>query len=87
MTISKEEIQALAEDIAEVAADRAIEKFMIASGLENDPLKRQAMFLHLERQYDACQTIKQHSLKTAIGVVVTAIAGYVLMMFSFPKLK
>lgn len=78
--MTREEIEALTD----AAAEKAVNKCLLAFGINsNDPLKAQAMFLHLERQYESCQTIKQHGLKTAIGVVVTAMAAYVLLIFGF----
>lgn len=70
--------------VAEAAAEKAVIKAFTALGIPAaDPLKAQAIFLHLERQYDACETIKRHSLKTAVTVITTAIAGYVLLAFGF----
>lgn len=86
--MTRDEIQMIADAAAaksaEAAAERAVVKTMVALGIPaNDPLKAQAIFLHLERQYDACTTVRQHSLKTAVGVVMTAIVAYVLIAFGW----
>lgn len=74
------------EAIADAAAEKAVNKCLIAFGIDaSEPLKAQAMFLHLERQYEACQTVKQHSLKTAVGVVVTSFVAYLLLFLPWHK--
>ena len=78
--VTRDEIQYIADE----AAEKATNKMLMALGIPaTDPLKAQAIFLHLERQYDACQTVKQHSIKTAVGIVTTAIIAYVLLAFGF----
>lgn len=89
--MTREEIQAIADAAAhksaEEAAERAVTKTLLALGIPaHDPLKAQAIFLHLENQYDACQTIKQHSLKTAVGIVTTAFIAYLLLFFGWRQL-
>lgn len=72
------------QSIADQAAEKAVVKAFTALGIPAaDPLKAQALFLHLERQYDACQTVKKHSIIAAVTVVTTAIAGYLLLAFGF----
>lgn len=74
------------EAITDTAAEKAVNKCLLAFGINaNDPLKAQAMFLHLQRQYDACQTVKQHSLKTSVGVVITSIIAYALLFSPWHK--
>lgn len=78
--VTRDEIQ----NIADEAAEKATAKMLVALGIPaQDPLKAQAIFLHLERQYDACVMVKEKSLKTAVGVVTTAIVAYVLLAFGF----
>lgn len=78
--MTRDEIQYIADE----AAEKATAKMLVALGIPaQDPLKAQAIFLHLERQYDACQTVKQHSIKTAVGIVTTAIVAYALLAFGF----
>jgi hypothetical protein len=82
--VTRDEIQSIADE----AAEKATAKMLVALGIPaGDPLKAQAIFLHLERQYDACQTVKQHSLKTAVGIVTTALVAYVLLAFGIKGIK
>lgn len=78
--VTPEQIQSIADQAAEKAVVKAFTGLGIPAG---DPLKAQALFLHLNRQFEACQTIKQHSLKTAIGILITAMTAYVLLAFGF----
>lgn len=81
--MSPEEIK----DIAEAAAEKAVAGMMFNLGLrvgdEESVLRARALMTHLGKQYDACETVKRHSLKTflsAIGTVAASIVGYLVMM-------
>jgi hypothetical protein len=78
--VTPEQMQAIADQAAEKAVVKAFTTLGIPAA---DPIKAQALFMHLNRQFEACQTIKQHSLKTAIGTLITAITAYVLLAFGF----
>lgn len=88
-TMTREEMREIAEEAAEKAADKAADKaiarFMLVLGIDaRDPqavLRAQAHMTHLRRQYEACQLVQKHTLKTAVGAVITAIAAYVLLAF------
>lgn len=81
MSISAEEVR----DIAEAAADRAIQKTLLTIGMDTvDPdaiLKLQADFRHLRIWRESTEAVKKRALLTAIGVIVTGSLGYLWLMF------
>ena len=87
--MTRDEIEDLAENAAEKAAEKAMGKFLLALGLDTTDgagvLRAQALMLHLANQYDACQTVKRHGLKTAVVTIVTALAAYALLFVGLPR--
>ena len=87
--MNRDEFEEVVDHAAERAAEKAMSKFMLALGLDTTDgpgvLRAQALMQHLANQYDACQTVKKHSLKSAVGMLVTAIAAYVLLFLGLPK--
>lgn len=77
------------EDISERAAEKAVQKTLLTIGMDTaDPdavLMLQADFRHLRQWRESIETVKKQSLKTAIGVIVTGVLGYLLVAFSFHK--
>jgi hypothetical protein len=71
-----------AMEIAEAAADGAVRKFVLLIGYDPDnPGELQKDLAHLQRWRLATDTIKTHSLKTAVGVIVTAALGALAVAF------
>lgn len=81
MSLAHEEIR----DIAEAAADKAVQKTLLAIGVNaSDPeqiLEMQADFLHLRRWRQSTETVKKRALLTAISVIVTGTLGYLWLLF------
>lgn len=80
---SSDEIQS----IAEAAAEKAVAKMMFNLGIDvedNDGVERAREYMrHLRRQYEACETVKRHGLKTfitAFSTVAMGVVGYIISL-------
>lgn len=79
--MTKEEI----ETVAEEAADKALHRLFLTIGIDiTDPkavIAFQDDLRHVRTWRESTTTIKQHALKTAVGVVVTGALGWLAMIF------
>ncbi len=70
-------------DIAEGAAERAIQKMPLTIGMDtvdaDAVLNLQADFRHLRQWRESIDTVKKQSLKAAIGVVVPGVIGWIVV--------
>ena len=87
MTVTRQEVQAISEEAANKAADKAIRGVLLAMGVDISDdeavLKMQADFRHLRVWRESVDDVKRKTLLTAIGVIVTGVAGYLLIVFGF----
>ena len=74
------------QEIAEAAAERAVQKTFLAIGVDiidsESVIKMQADFHHLRVWRESTEAVKQRALLTCIGVVVAGILGYAALLFS-----
>jgi hypothetical protein len=69
-------------EIADAAAEGAVRKFVLLIGYDPDkPAELQKDLAHLQRWRIATDTIKTQGLKTAAGIIVTAILGALAVAF------
>lgn len=81
MSISRDEISAIAEE----AADRAIQKTLLTIGMDaSDPdaaIKLQADMQHLRIWRESTEAVKKRALLTAVGICVTGLIGWLFVAF------
>lgn len=69
------------EEVAEDAAEKALQKFFLTLGYDTTDPKvvtvMQDHFRFVRRWHDSTEAVKAHSLKTAISVIVTGILGWI----------
>lgn len=74
--------------IAEVAAEKGIQKAFLAIGIDtSDPeaiIKMQADFAHLRTWRESTEAVKRKAYLTAVGVLVAGGLGYLLVAFGWP---
>ena len=79
--MNKEDI----EEIARTAAREAIREMLIAMGVDtSNPaamIEMQRDFQSLRSWRESVQTIRRHSLVTAVGVIVVGLLGMIYMHF------
>ena len=79
--MTREEVK----EVASEAADAAVMRMLLALGVDaSDPeavIAMQSDFRHLRAWREASDTVKRHSLKTAVSVLVTGAVAYLLVFF------
>jgi hypothetical protein len=84
---SREEMHAIAEE----AAEKTVAKMLLALGVDaSDPeavIAMQNDFRHLRAWREASDTVKRHSLKTAVSVLVTGAVAYLLVFFGLKGVR
>lgn len=73
------------ESIAEEAADKAIHRLFLTLGIDMTDTKEvialQSDLKHVRAWRESTKTVKEHALKTAIGVIVAGGLGWVGLLF------
>lgn len=81
MSISRDEVSAIAEE----AAERAIQKTLLTIGMDaSDPeaaIKLQADMQHLRVWRESTEAVKKRAMLTAVGICVTGLIGWVVVAF------
>lgn len=69
------------EEVAEEAANKALQNLFMTLGIDvsdhKDVLALQADLKHVRAWRESTTAVKQHALKTAIGVIVTGALGWI----------
>lgn len=79
--LSRDEVRRIAKEAAKETVE---ELFLRIGGDVSDPdavIEMQKDFQHVRSWRRAKETVQQHSLKTAISVIVTGIMGWLLLTF------
>lgn len=83
--MTREEVNDVASKAADAAADKAVRRMLIALGIDTTDaeaiIAMQSDFRHLRAWREASDTVKRHSLKTAVSVLVTGAVAYLLVFF------
>lgn len=73
------------EHIAEESARKAVRELLLAMGVDaSDPkalLRMQKNLAHLDSWRESAETVRNHSLKVAVGIIVSGVLGAVYMLF------
>lgn len=73
------------EEVAEDAAEKALQKFFLTLGYDTTDPKvvtvMQDHFRFVRRWHDSTEAVRAHSLKTAVTVIVTGLLGYIGVLF------
>jgi hypothetical protein len=79
--MSKDDIEAIAEE----AADKAIHRLFLTLGIDvtdsKDVIALQADLKHVRVWRESTKTVKDHALRTAIGVIVAGGLGWIGLLF------
>lgn len=69
---------ALLKQVADEAADKAVEKMFVRIGIDpDDPIKAQADMQWLRATRERCENVEGKAIMTLVGLLVVAIAGAV----------
>ena len=73
------------EHIAEESARKAVRELLLAMGVDaSDPkalIQMQKNMAHLNIWRESAETVRNHGLKVAIGIIVSGVLGAVYMLF------
>ena len=82
--MTREEIN----ELAERAADEAVKRMLLALGIDaTNPqaiLEAQADHRFVRSWRESTEAVKQKAIRTAVGVLVTGVVGYLVVFFKWP---